>query len=84
SIGYAAGVGCPDQAAAAECLRALPVNELRTPVWFYGIGDDKLSGPVTGTATLPADPVTAFGEGKAARVPVMIGTTHDEWTLFVA
>ncbi|PRC46515.1 carboxylesterase, partial [Mycobacterium sp. ITM-2017-0098] len=41
-------------------------------------------GPVTGTATLPADPVTAFGEGKAARVPVMIGTTHDEWTLFVA
>ncbi|PRC48600.1 carboxylesterase, partial [Mycobacterium sp. ITM-2017-0098] len=42
SIGYAAGVGCPDQAAAAECLRALPVNELRTPVWFYGIGDDKL------------------------------------------
>ena len=84
SISYAADVGCPDQATAAECLRGLPVNRLRTPVWFYGIGDDQLSGPVTGTAALPTDPVTAFDEGKAARVPVLIGTTHDEWTLFVA
>ncbi len=84
SIDYAAGVGCADQASAAECLRGLPVNALRTPVWFYEIGDDQLSGPVTGTAALPTDPVAAFGEGKAARVPVMIGTTHDEWTLFVA
>lgn len=84
SIEYAAAVGCADQPTAAQCLRDLPVNRLRTPVWFYGIGDDKLSGPVTGTATLPADPVTAFGAGQAARVPVMIGTTRDEWTLFVA
>lgn len=84
SIAYAADLGCADPASAAECLRALPVNRLRKPVWFYGIGDDQLSGPVTGTAVLPSDPVTAFGEGTAARVPVMIGTTRDEWTLFVA
>lgn len=84
SVEYAASVGCADPATAAECLRALPVNDMRTPVWFYGIGDDQLSGPVTGTAALPTDPVAAFAEGKAARVPVMIGTTHDEWTLFVA
>lgn len=84
SIEYAAEVGCADPATAAACLRGLPVNALRTPVWFYGIGDDRLSGPVTGTAVLPTDPVTAFADGAAARVPVMIGTTHDEWTLFVA
>lgn len=84
SVEYASGLGCGDPATAAECLRALPVNDLRTPVWFFSIGDDQLSGPVTGTTTLPTDPVTAFEEGTAARVPVLIGTTHDEWTLFVA
>ncbi len=84
SIEYAAALGCADKATAAECLRALPGNKLRTPVWFYEIGDDRLSGPVTGSAELPADPVTTFGAGRAARVPVLIGTTRDEWTLFVA
>lgn len=84
SIDYATDAGCPDRGTAAECLRALPANELRTPVWFYGIGKDRLSGPVTGTAGLPTDPVEAIDDGKAARVPVMIGTTRDEWTLFVA
>lgn len=84
SVAYATELGCGDPATAAQCLRALPVNELRTPVWFYDIGDDHLSGPVTGTAALPTDPVTAFGDGSAARVPVLIGTTRDEWTLFVA
>ncbi|WNG88680.1 carboxylesterase family protein [Mycobacterium sp. ITM-2016-00317] len=84
SIDYAAEVGCPDPATAADCLRALPANTLRTPVWYYDIGEDRLSGPVTGTPTLPVDPVAAFGEGRAARVPVLMGTTRDEWTLFVA
>ncbi|KWX57474.1 carboxylesterase [Mycobacterium sp. NAZ190054] len=84
SVEYAAGLGCADRATAAECLRALPGNRLRTPVWYYGIGEDQLSGPVTGSAALPVDPVAAFGEGRAARVPVLMGTTRDEWTLFVA
>ena len=48
------------------------------------IGADELSGPVTGTTTLPVDPITGFAEGRAARVPVMIGTNRDEFTLFVA
>ncbi|MCZ0729266.1 carboxylesterase/lipase family protein [Mycolicibacterium iranicum] len=84
SVAYAADLGCGDPESAAECLRALPANKLRTPIWYYGIGDDQLSGPVTGTAALPTDPVAAFGEGKAAKVPVLMGTTRDEWTLFVA
>lgn len=84
SIDYAAQAGCPDPATAADCLRALPANELRTPVWYYDIGEDQLSGPVTGTPALPDDPVTAFGAGRAAPVPVLMGTTRDEWTLFVA
>jgi para-nitrobenzyl esterase len=83
-LDYAAEVGCGDRESAAQCLRALPVDKLRKPVWNYRIGDDKLSGPVTGTKALPVDPITGFADGRAARVPVLIGTTRDEFTLFIA
>ncbi|MBX7432087.1 carboxylesterase family protein [Mycobacterium sp. Y57] len=83
SIDYAAGLGCADPASAADCLRALPADRLREPVKFTSIGEDELSGPVTGTEVLPVDPMTAIREGRAARVPVLIGTTRDEFTLFV-
>ena len=49
-----------------------------------GIGTEQLSGPVTGTKTLPVDPMTGAAEGRAARVPVVIGTTADEFNLFTA
>lgn len=84
SLDYAAEVGCADPEFAAACLRALPVGKLRKPLWFINIGDKELIGPVTGTAALPVDPVTGFEEGRAAQVPIMIGTTRDEFTLFVA
>ena len=84
SIEYADEVGCAEPASAAGCLRALLVGKLRKPLWYYSIGDDELIGPVTGTAALPVDPVRAFDEGRAARVPIMIGTNRDEFTLFVA
>jgi para-nitrobenzyl esterase len=84
SIDYAARVGCPDPKTAADCLRGLPVDKLRKPVTFYNIGEDALPGPVTGSAALPVDPVTAMANNDAARVPVLMGTNHDEFTLFVA
>ncbi|WP_370332524.1 carboxylesterase/lipase family protein [Mycolicibacterium hippocampi] len=84
SIDYARDVGCADPALAAGCLRALPTDKLREPVRYFRIGEDALSGPVTGSALLPTDPMTAFAEGKAARVPVAIGTNRDEFTLFMA
>ncbi|MDT4999097.1 MAG: para-nitrobenzyl esterase [Mycobacterium sp.] len=84
SLDYARQAGCGDPVSAAACLRALPADKLREAVWYYGIGDDRLSGPVTGTATLPVDPMTAIDRGDAAKVPVAIGTNHDEFTLFVA
>ncbi|BBZ06465.1 carboxylic ester hydrolase [Mycolicibacterium doricum] len=84
SLDYAAGVGCPDPGTAADCLRALPADTLRKPVWFVEIGADRLTGPVTGTTALPVDPVRAIADGTAAPVPVLIGTNRDEFTLFVA
>jgi para-nitrobenzyl esterase len=76
-------VGCGDIRTAGECLRAIPVAKLDEPPWYYRIGSDSLTGPVTGTEELPIDPMTAFAQGRAARVPMLIGTNHDEFTLFV-
>ncbi|AKS35739.1 carboxylesterase/lipase family protein [Mycolicibacterium goodii] len=82
SIAYAAEAGCPDPATAGACLRGLPVDRLRKPVWYFNIGSDEMTTPVTGTEMLPRAPLSALGE--AADVPVLIGTTRDEFTLFVA
>jgi para-nitrobenzyl esterase len=85
SLDYAAKAGCADPATAAVCLRALPATVLARTLWYSHIGDsDALSGPVVGTATLPVGPVAAIAAGSAARVPVLIGTNHDEFTLFAA
>jgi para-nitrobenzyl esterase len=84
SLDYAAELGCGEPQSAAQCLRALPSGKLRQPVWYYRIGADSLSGPVTGTKRLPVDPVTGFADGRAAHVPVLAGTNGDEFTLFVA
>jgi para-nitrobenzyl esterase len=84
SLDYAAQAGCGDPKTAAKCLRELPVDKLREPVTFYNIGEDSLPGPVTGSAALPVNPVTSMANNDAARVPVLMGTNRDEFTLFVA
>lgn len=84
SVDYAATAGCPDPATAGTCLRALPVDALRKPVWYFNIGSDELTGPVTGSALVPRAPLAVFGSGDSEPVPLLIGTTRDEFTLFVA
>jgi para-nitrobenzyl esterase len=39
-------------------------------------------GPTTGTITMPLDPLIAAATGATAKVPMIIGTNHDEATLF--
>ncbi|HEY7051612.1 MAG TPA: carboxylesterase family protein [Mycobacterium sp.] len=82
SIDYAAARGCADAARAAECLRALPAQKLNDPPLYYPFGAGGMTGPVTGTDALPIDPMKAVAQGNWARVPVLIGTNHDEWTVF--
>ena len=84
SVAYAAGVGCTDRADAARCLRALPPGRLVEPPWFYRIGANTLSGPVIGGPELPVDPVAALADGQGGTVPLLIGTTRDEFTFFMA
>jgi para-nitrobenzyl esterase len=64
-------VGCADLA----CLRAQPVEKLLTV-------HDKFSSPAYDTALIPVDPVVAQRTGRMHRVPTLVGTTHDEMTLF--
>lgn len=84
SVDFAARAGCANTAAAARCLRELPAERLRNGPGYVRIGANVLTGPVTGTSRLPAAPQTLVGTGVTARVPVLIGNTADEFTLFVA
>lgn len=84
SLDYAASVGCGDPATAAQCLRALPADRLLRPPLYVGFDADMLTGPVSGTDRLPEDPMAAIGLDRVPRVPVLIGTNADEFTLFTA
>jgi para-nitrobenzyl esterase len=84
STDYAAKLGCGDLRSADRCLRDLPADRLTGGPPYVRIGTNVLTGPVTGTARLPAAPPSVLGRGTTARVPVLIGNTADEFTLFVA
>ncbi len=84
SIDYAARIGCPDRASAARCLLELPPDRLRGGPPYVRIGANTLTGPVTGTQRLPGAPPAFAARGAAARVPMLIGSTADEFTLSVA
>jgi para-nitrobenzyl esterase len=72
----ATAMGCPDQTAA--CLRSLPVTTLLAKQGsggFTGNVDNKVLTQPIGAA---------LKTGQFNQVPVMEGSNHDEWRLFVA
>jgi len=73
---FAAKAGCAGNTAA--CLRSLPVSTIVDNEDFGGYTPD-----VDG-AVLPETIKTALAAGRFSHVPVVIGTNHDEWRLFVA
>jgi para-nitrobenzyl esterase len=75
---FASAVGCSSQDSA--CLRAVPVasllaNQSSSPTAYL---------PKVDGSTLPVSIGTAFATGQFNRVPVIEGSTHDEFRLFVA
>ncbi|KJK41968.1 hypothetical protein UK23_39460 [Lentzea aerocolonigenes] len=70
-LGAAQPLGCSDIA----CLRGLPVERLLTVHEQFG-------SPAYGTAVLPVDPALVQRTGRMTHVPTMVGSTHDEMTLF--
>jgi para-nitrobenzyl esterase len=73
---FATKVGCASQTAA--CLRSLPVATIVDNEDFSGYTPD-IDGSV-----LTQSIGTALASGQFNRVPVINGTNHDEWRLFVA
>jgi para-nitrobenzyl esterase len=73
---FAAKAGCASNTAA--CLRGLPVSTI--------LADEDPSGytPDVDGAVLTQSIKTALSGGQFNRVPVVIGTNHDEYRLFVA
>jgi len=76
SLAFAKQAGCPDAGTAAACLRALPEATLLgasssyQPEFTYG-------GP-----ELPEADASAVAAGRYDRVPVLIGTNHNEGRTF--
>lgn len=75
---FATQAGCSNQSLA--CLRALPVSTILqtqnpAPNTFVPRKDGVL---------LPLSPTEAFASGAFNKVPVIEGSTHDEFSLFVA
>jgi para-nitrobenzyl esterase len=78
---FASAQGCTQSAAAqvAACLRALPVSAiLASQTSPLGVT------PNVDGAVLRQPILTALETGRFSRVPVIMGTNHDEWRLFVA
>jgi para-nitrobenzyl esterase len=73
---FAARAGCPGNT--ASCLRLLPVSAIVDSEDFSGYTPD-----ADGTV-LPRTVKAALASGQFAHVPVIIGTNHDEWRLFIA
>ncbi|MFE0425817.1 carboxylesterase/lipase family protein [Streptomyces sp. NPDC058953] len=76
-------VGCGEGSAEAvlACLRGTDVK-----TWTEGPHTAALSRPVYGgtAAFLPEDPASLAREGRTAAIPMIVGTTRDEWTMFTA
>ena len=72
---FATAVGCPDQSAA--CLRGVSTATLVSKEASVYITTQ--DGQV-----LPASPMQAFASGQFNRTPVLQGSNHDEFRLFVA
>ncbi len=75
-LAFAAQAGCPDAATAASCLRNTPESTLLTASASYS------PQFTSGGPELPLPPLTAVADGHYARVPVLMGTNHDEGRTF--
>jgi para-nitrobenzyl esterase len=71
---FATKAGCASQTAA--CLRRLPVQTI--------LDDQGAVGPDIDGTVLTQSIGTALASGDFSHVPVINGTNHDEWRLFIA
>ncbi len=73
---FAAAAGCSDPATAAACLRAEPAGAL------LDTNPAPANSATVGGSYLPVAPADAIASGNFTRVPVIIGSNHDEGRTF--
>jgi carboxylesterase type B len=73
---FAAAAGCADAATAAACLRAKPAGAL------LDANPAPANSATAGGAYLPIAPADAIASGRFTRVPVIVGSNHDEGRTF--
>lgn len=71
-------VGCTDSASQLDCMRKVDAQKLKSVAEKMSLG----FAPVEDDVTNSHDFATAVTSGKAAKVPIMLGTTADEGTAF--
>jgi para-nitrobenzyl esterase len=71
----ATALGCPHQT--ATCLREVTVTKLLAT-------EGAMTVPTVDGVVLPLSPAAAFATGHFHRVPIVDGSNHDEYRLFVA
>ena len=76
---FASASGCTetDPAAVAACMRSKTPGELLDNPDYPGA-----DSPTWGGSELPADPAVSVAAGRFTRVPLLIGTNHDEGRTF--
>ncbi len=74
---FAAASGCTDPSTAAACMRGKTAGQLLDNPQY-----PPALSPTWGGAELPADPAKAVAAGGFTRVPLLIGTNHDEGRTF--
>jgi para-nitrobenzyl esterase len=77
-VAYGQDLGCTDGTAA--CLRSVPIETLLSK---QPVTEGSLLPNVDGNV-LPESPKDAFDSGQFNRVPVIEGSTHDEFSIFAA
>jgi para-nitrobenzyl esterase len=73
-------IGCPSPTTSA-CLRGLTVAQILSVV--NALTDTGVISPVVDGLVLPQQPLHAFNSGQFQHVPVIDGSNHDEYRLFV-
>ena len=74
-------LGCSGASDVAACLRSKSPAEVLATVGASG-GYPLNASPNTGNPILPAGPAAAIASGKFNKVPVMVGSVHDERNIF--
>ena len=72
-------LGCPDQT--LSCLQGLSATALGNAL--NSLTDEGAVSPVQDGVNFPAGPAVAAASGAFQHVPLISGSNHDEWRLFV-